>query len=370
MPEDNQPEVIVDLKMDFIEVVEYSKDENHHLCVTFYLGHGTLSNVVDVERINGFLFQHVLAAFLYDDFDRRLIHNSCLLSCQNAVETGLKRGLTFWVWRPFILVLKSLRNNMLIRYVLSWSLTTESMIDTIMNILILIWTLITKRICMSHRNIFLWDSWFRLWNLIFNEFKQIIWRNSLIQIFLEAQWQDISNLFVRTTIYSSSHQIVTHFRICWVFLGSLANQHFIKYYAHAPDITFVCVYVFSITFRAHICWRTYVIKHLWLFGLIQKFTEAEIRYSSPCICKKNIGCFQITMDNLFLFKGNISIDNISKNWQSLELAQFSLFFDILLKISILAKLSHNINVIFCHKYLYGFEYMIVIYGSQSIYLVV
>ena len=63
------------------------------------------------------------------------------------------------------------------------------------------------------------------------------------------------------------------------------------------------------------------------------------------------------MDYLFFFNGKVPLSNIPNYLQSLKLVESPLLLDILLQIPILAKLSHDIDVILGHQDLYGSQDM-------------
>ena len=90
---------------------------------------------------------------------------------------------------------------------------------------------------------------------------------------------------------STGHQVVAHFRICQIFVRSLASQHLEEDDADAPNIAFGTVYVLPVALGTHVCRRSNIIEQLRFLCLVRKFAETEV--CDPCAggCEKNVGSF-------------------------------------------------------------------------------
>ncbi len=107
-----------------------------------------------------------------------------------------------------------------------------------------------------------------------------------------------------------------------------------------------------------------------LFCLVHKLAESEVSNSGSIVGEEDVGSFEVSMDDEFVLDGEIAVSDISGNAECLELVEASLLLDVLLEISILAVLSHDIDVVLGHEYFDGPEDVGVVEGSQGVDLVI
>ena len=94
---------------------------------------------------------------------------------------------------------------------------------------------------------------------------------------------------------------------------------------------------------------------MWFFTLVDELAEAKIGNSGSSGGEEDIGSLEVSVDYLLFIDGQVAIGDVSDYLEGFDFGEPALFADVLLKITILAKLSHDVNIILGHEYFDGLE---------------
>ncbi len=122
-------------------------------------------------------------------------------------------------------------------------------------------------------------------------------------------------------------------------------EHLIKDDTNGPNIAFEAVHILIKGFKGHVNRRAYIVGAL-LFDILLFDGESKISDFSFSIDKKDIGRFEIPMDDTVLVDSAISIDDLFEDVEGFEFRDDFFVFEEFRKVTALTKLSNDACVVF------------------------
>ena len=127
--------------------------------------------------------------------------------------------------------------------------------------------------------------------------------------------------------------------------GGFTSEHLIEDDTNGPNIAFEAVHILIKGFKGHVNRRAYIVGAL-LFDILLFDGESKISDFSFSIDKKDIGRFEIPMDDTVLVDSAISIDDLFEDVEGFEFRDDFFVFEEFRKVTALAKLSNDTCVVF------------------------
>ena len=180
------------------------------------------------------------------------------------------------------------------------------------------------------------------------QFSKVLGVDPFMDVFLEADRQDLPDFFIVDEFDVAVHQVCGHFGVGEVAIGCLSHQHFVEDDPDSPDIALVRILILLIGLGTHVSRRSHIIADLRL-PLSHELAKPEISDFGFSLRKEDVGCFQIPMNDVLVLYQNIAFHYVPGDLEGGKFSQLPFALDEVEEVAVLTEFGDDVDIVFSHE---------------------